>query len=77
MKTWYIEQAKLIPLSKFLEDFDTIPSSGNVFILCKSGIRSIIAMTFLKREGFTNRLVVMKGGMNRVIEEGYPLIKSK
>lgn len=77
MKTGYIEQAKLIPLSKFLEDFDTIPSSGNVFILCKSGIRSIIAMTFLKREGFTNRLVVMKGGMNRVIEEGYPLIKSK
>ena len=76
IQTGYIEQAKLIPLSSFLEELDTIPHSGNIFLLCKSGLGSIIGMTFLKREGFSNRLVVMKGGMNRVIEEGYPLKKS-
>ena len=72
-KTGYIKQAQLIPLSSFLTDYNKIPNYGNVFILCKSGIRAIIGMTFLKREGFTNRFVIMKGGMNRVIEEGYPL----
>ena len=73
IKTGYIKQAQLIPLSNFLTDYNRIPNNGNVFILCKSGTRAIIGMTFLKREGFTNRFVIMKGGMNRVIEEGYPL----
>ena len=75
LKTGYIKQAKLIPLSNFLTDYEEIPKNGNVFIFCRSGTRAVIAITFLKREGFTNRLVVMKGGMNRVIEEGYPLIQ--
>ena len=73
LKTGYIKQAKLIPLSNFLTDYDEIPNNGNVFIFCKSGTRAVIAMTFLKKQGFTNRIVVMKGGMNRVLEEGYPL----
>ena len=75
LKTGCIKQAKLIPLSNFLTDYDDIPNNGNVFILCRSGARAVIAMTFLKKKGFTNRIVVMKGGMNRVIEEGYPLIQ--
>ena len=75
IQTGYIKQAKLLPLSTFLNDYDKIPKNGNVFIFCRSGARSIIGMTFLKREGYTNRFVVMKGGMNRVIEEGYPLVQ--
>ena len=74
-KTGYIQNAKLIPLKNFLRDYNKVPKNGTVFIFCQSSARAVIGMTFLKKKGYTNRFVVMKGGMNRVIEEGYPLVE--
>ena len=73
-KTGYVENSLLLPLSNFLTEYEKIPSQGDVYILCQSGVRSTIGMTFLKRMGYTNKFIIMKGGINRVIEEGFPLI---
>ena len=73
-ETGVIKEAILIPLTTFQKDFKKIPSEGNVFIFCKSGMRAVVGMTFAKRAGYKNRMVIMKGGMNKAIEEGYPLV---
>ena len=73
-ETGYVNHSKLIPLSTFLSNYNQIPTIGDVYIFCKSGTRSIIGMTFAKRKGYNNRFIVMKGGISRAIEEGFPLI---
>lgn len=72
-ETGYILKAQLIPLSHFLTEYIKIPNNGDVYIFCKSGMRSVIGMTFAKRMGYTNRFIIMYGGINRAIEEGFPL----
>ena len=73
-ETGVIKEALLIPLSTFQTDYNKIPNEGNTFIFCKSGMRAVVGMTFAKRAGYTNRMVIMKGGMNKAIQEGYPLV---
>ena len=73
-ETGYVKNSKLIPLSTFLSNYSEIPKEGDVYIFCRSGMRSIIGMTFARRMGYNNRFIIMKGGLNKVIEEGFPLI---
>lgn len=73
-ETGVIEKAKLIPLTTFQTDFYKIPMDGDVYVYCKSGMRAVVCMTYAKRAGFINRFVIMQGGMNKAIEEGFPLV---
>ena len=73
-ETGVIKEAILIPLSNFQKDYNKIPNVGNVYVFCKSGMRAVVGMSYAKRAGYTNRLVIMSGGMNKAIEEGYPLV---
>ena len=73
-ETGVIEQAKLIPLTTFQTNYNQIPSDGDVYVFCKSGMRAVVGMTYAKRAGYINRLVIMEGGMNKAIQEGYPLV---
>lgn len=73
-ETGVIKEAILIPLSTFLKDYTKIPNDGNVYVFCKSGMRAVVGMSYAKRAGYTNRMVIMSGGMNQAIEEGYPLV---
>ena len=73
-ETGVIKQAKLIPLSTFQNDYTNIPKEGNVYVFCKSGARAVVGMSFAKRAGYTNKFIIMKGGMNKAIEEKYPLV---
>ena len=73
-ETGVIEQAILIPLTTFQTDYIKIPKNGNVYVYCKSGMRAVVGMSYAKRAGYTNRMVIMSGGMNKAIEEGYPLV---
>lgn len=73
-ETGVIKQAKLIPLSTFQEDYTNIPKEGNVYVFCKSGARAVVGMSFAKRAGYSNKFIIMKGGMNKAIEEKYPLV---
>ena len=73
-ETGVIEKAKLIPLTTFPTDFYKIPMDGEVYVYCKSGMRAVVGMTYAKRAGFINRFIIMQGGMNKAIEEGFPLV---
>ena len=73
-ETGVIKEAILIPLTTFQKDYTKIPNDGNVYVFCKSGMRAVVGMSYTKRAGYTNRLVIMNGGMNKAIEEGYPLV---
>jgi len=73
-ETGVIEQAILIPLTTFQTDYIKIPKNGNVYVYCKSGMRAVVGMSYAKRAGYTNKMVIMSGGMNKAIEEGYPLV---
>ena len=37
-------------------------------------MRAVVGMSYAKRAGYTNRFVIMRGGMNQTIHEGYPLV---
>ena len=73
-ETGVIEKAKLIPLTTFPTDFYKIPMDGDVYVYCKSGMRAVVGMTYAKRAGFINRFIIMQGGMNKAIVEGFPLV---
>ena len=73
IETGVIKESQLIPLSTFPKDYKKIPDNGNVYVFCKSGKRAVIGMTYVKRAGYPNKFVIMKGGMDQAIEEGYPL----
>ena len=74
IETGVIKEAVLIPLTTFKTDYNKMPNNGSVFVFCKSGMRAVVGMTYAKRAGYTNRFVIMSGGMNKAIEEGYPLV---
>ena len=72
--TGVIKEAHLIPLSSFFTNYSNIPKEGNVYVYCKSGMRAVAGMSYAKRAGYNNKFIIMKGGMNKAIEEGYPLV---
>ena len=61
-------------LNNFQTDYVQIPNDVDVYIFCGGGGRALLATTFLKRAGYTNRIVVMRGGMTKTIKEGYTLV---
>jgi rhodanese-related sulfurtransferase len=73
--TGIIEKSKLIPLSTLSTKTNQLPKNDDIYLFCKTGGRALIAMSFLKKAGFRNKLYVMKGGMTKTIEEGFALVK--
>jgi rhodanese-related sulfurtransferase len=73
-ETGVIKEAELIPLSTFRNDYVKMPTNRDIYVYCKLGKRALIGMTYAKRAGYTNRFVIMRGGMNQTIHEGYPLV---
>ena len=74
-ETGIVEKSKLMPLSTLTLKTNKIPKKGEVYLLCKTGGRALMAMSYLKKEGFRNKLYVLKGGINKTIEEGFSLVK--
>ncbi len=54
-------KATLIPLSQFEERWQEIPTTGEVYIHCRSGKRSRTAIEFLKTKGYSNCINVTGG----------------
>ena len=73
-ETGVIKEATLVPLRSFQMNYSKVPKKGNIYVYCKSGLRAIIGMSYIKRAGYKNKFIIMKGGMNKVIEQGYPLV---
>jgi rhodanese-related sulfurtransferase len=45
---------KLIPMSEFQSRWQEIPQDVPVYLYCRSGRRSRVALEFLKKQGYTN-----------------------
>ena len=39
-------------------------------MFCKSGGRAVVGTSYAKRKGYTNKFIIMKGGMDQAIKEG-------
>ena len=74
-ETGVIKEAHLIPLSTFKSEYSKITKEENVYIFCRKGVRALLAMSFLQRSGYTNKLIIMRDGMEKIIKEGYSLDK--
>ena len=74
-ETGVIEGAHLMPLSTFREDYVNLPKDLDIYVYCKLGKRALIGMSYAQRAGYTNRFVIMRGGMNKTIHEEYQLAK--
>lgn len=59
----------------FVTDYNKITKDEDVYIFCGGGGRGLLGMSYLKRSGYTNKLIVMRGGMGKTIKEGYPLVE--
>jgi adenylyltransferase/sulfurtransferase len=53
----------LLPLPELSTRFAEVPKDREVIVHCKSGMRSLRAIQFLKQQGFTNNLRNLKGGI--------------
>ena len=74
-ETGIVEKSNLIPLSTLSQKSKKISNKNDVYLFCKSGGRALMAMSFLKKKGYTNNLYIMEGGITKTIEEGFTLSK--
>jgi hydroxyacylglutathione hydrolase len=68
----HIAQATLHPLAKIPANFKGLDREQPIAVHCKSGYRSSIASSFLKREGFKNVMNVI-GGYDAWVACGLPV----
>jgi len=68
----HLENAINIPMSELKNKFRSLPSDKTIIINCYSGKRSLLALNFLKDQGYDN-LINLKGGIMAWINEGYPV----
>jgi rhodanese-related sulfurtransferase len=62
----------LMPLGEVTERFEEIPADGPVFVICRSGARSMRAAQFLVSQGLDASNVV--GGTLAWIDSGRPVL---
>ncbi len=57
-----IDKAQHIPITAIAKSLDEVPKDMEVYVFCGSGMRSMVAASFLKARGW-KRLAVILGGM--------------
>ena len=72
--TGIISNSHIIPLSKLKDKYNSIKTNSNIYILCKSGKRAIIAYTFLENKNISNKLFVLEGGIDKAKSIGVDLV---
>jgi len=63
-----IKSAALRPLSTFNDTYQDLPRDKTLYIHCKVGGRSMMAVQFLREKGFT-KVFNVKGGIDAWIRE--------
>lgn len=74
-ETGIIENSKLIPLSELHNKIKRISKVGDMYLICKTGERALMAMSFFKKSEFANKIYILKGGIDKAIKEGYNLVE--
>ena len=74
-ETGIIKDSQLVSLSTFTPKMSKVEKTRPLHILCRGGKRAVFALTYLEKYGYNNKLKVLEGGMNKVIQVKYPLEK--
>jgi len=69
----HVPGAKLIPLNTVPACNDAFPSDGDVYVICRSGMRSSQAIEFLEKNYGYQNLINVTGGTMAWIEASYPI----
>jgi rhodanese-related sulfurtransferase len=76
-ETGIVENSILISLSTLNRKIKKLPKKGgDIYLFCKNGERALMAMSFLKKSRVKSKLYIMRGGIDKTIEEGFGLVKS-
>lgn len=70
----HLKDANFLPLADILNNTDTLNKSNPYLVHCAGGYRSMIAISMLKRLGFTGRLVNIQGGFGAMLTAGLPAV---
>lgn len=70
----HLKDAKFLPLADILNNTDNLNKSNPYLVHCAGGYRSMIAISMLKRLGFTGRLVNIQGGFGAMLNAGLPAV---
>ena len=69
----HVEGAINLPLAQLGARLDEVPTDGRVFVHCKSGYRSMVAVSLLQAHGFRG-LVDVAGGFDAWVEADQPVV---
>lgn len=70
----HLKGATFLPLSNILKNTDELAKSNPYLVHCAGGYRSMIAISMLKKLGFTGRLVNIQGGFGAMVTAGLPVV---
>ena len=70
----HLKEANFLPLSDILTNTDNLNKINPYLVHCAGGYRSMIAISMLKRLGFTGRLVNIQGGFGAMVTAGLPAV---
>lgn len=70
----HLRGAKFLPLAGILSDAENLDKRNPYLVHCAGGYRSMIAISMLKRLGFTGRLVNIQGGFGAMLTAGLPAV---
>lgn len=70
----HIKDASFLPLADILTNTEALNKSNPYLVHCAGGYRSMIAISMLKRLGFTGRLVNIQGGFGAMQTAGLPTV---
>lgn len=70
----HLKDATFMPLSDIVGNTETLNKSNPYLVHCAGGYRSMIAISMLKRLGFTGRIVNIQGGFGAMQTAGLPLV---
>jgi rhodanese-related sulfurtransferase len=69
----HVPSAKLISLNTVPSRSDEFPSDGEVYVICRSGMRSSQAIEFLEQNYGHQNLINVTGGTMAWMEASYPI----
>ena len=72
----HIAGSKLIPLGQLANHTSSLPQDLPIVAVCRSGNRSSVAISLLKRAGFTN-VLNLRGGMLAWARSGLPIKRGR
>jgi hydroxyacylglutathione hydrolase len=70
----HLKDANFLPLADILTNTTNFSKSNPYLVHCAGGYRSMIAISMLKRLGFTGRLVNIQGGFGAMVTAGLPAV---